>query len=282
VHDKFIDKFVTQVLIFDEVDLSTFNVLAYPVECWSWDDLVIESTKPSSSVGQGHEKLFYLGQKPLSTTLRLDLSASKVKKGGFKIAAFGTSTTNLFKSNGMDICAKRTYHINERVIEKNGTLTMESVNIPYDGRKQFQNLSMEITCTVWAQALLDLVYSFISQEGQPPFNLPKFRFVESALAMERSLEDSKQNNVVFLVEEVIAEEKQVPFRKYLNNVSPIPLMMTCKEDEDRAMFLAFSQHVQYWKTKKQVFVSDYQGISSNQFRVNKFTPHLTSQAEIPC
>jgi hypothetical protein len=25
------------------------------------------------------------------------------------------------------------------------------------------------------------------------------------------------------------------------------------------MFLAFSQHVQYWKTKKQVFVSDYQG-----------------------
>jgi len=80
--------------------------------------------------------------------------------------------------------------------------------------------------------------------------------------MESSLDDGKQNNAVFLVEEVIAEEKQGPFRKYLNNVSPIPLMMTCKEDEDRALFLAFSQHVQYWKTKKQVFVSDYQGGNS--------------------
>ena len=118
---------------------------------------------------------------------------------------------------------------------------------------------MEVACTVWAQALLDLVYNFISQEGQPPINIPEFHFVESALAMESSLNDSKSNNTVFLVEEVITEEKQGRFRKYLNIVSPVPLMMTCKDDEDRAMFLAFSQHVQYWKTKKQVFVSDYQG-----------------------
>jgi hypothetical protein len=37
------------------------------------------------------------------------------------------------------------------------------------------------------------------------------------------------------------------------------LAMDTKKDEERANFLAFSQHVQYWKTKKQVFVSDYQG-----------------------
>jgi hypothetical protein len=159
----------------------------------------------------------------------------------------------------MDICAKRSYHTEERVIEKNGAYMMKTLDIPFEGRKQFQNLTMEIACTVWAQALLDLVYTFVSQEGQPPFNIPKFRFVESALAMESSLDEGKQKNAVFLVEEVIAEENQGRFRKYLNNVSPVPLMMTCKEDEDRAMFLAFSQHVQYWKTKKQVFVSDYQG-----------------------
>jgi hypothetical protein len=51
--------------------------------------------------------------------------------------------------------------------------------------------------------------------------------------MESSLDDGKQNNAVFLVEEVIAEEKQGLFRKYLNNVSPVPLMTTCKEDEER-------------------------------------------------
>ena len=47
--------------------------------------------------------------------------------------------------------------------------------------------------------------------------------------------------------------------KYLNNVSPEPLVMATKEDEEQAKFLAFSQHVQYWKTKKHMFVSEYQG-----------------------
>ena len=211
-----------------------FNVLAYPVECWSWDDLLNESTKPTSSVGQEPEKLFYLGQKPLLTTLQLDLSASKVKKGGFKIAAFGTSTTSLFKSNGMDICAKQFYHTEEQVIEKNGAYMMKTVDILFECRKQFQNLTMEIACVVWAQALLNLVYSFISQDSevQPPFDIPKFRFVESALAMENSLDDGKQNKTIFLVEEVIAKENQGCFWKYLNNVLPVPLMMTCKEDEN--------------------------------------------------
>ena len=183
-------------------------------------------------------------------------------KGGFKVAALGTSTTHLFKSNTPDICAKRTYHSVEHVVEQNGSFVTKSDDIPYEGRKQFQNLSMEIACTVWAQALLDLVYKFISQEdsGCCPLNVPKFRYVELALAMEGSPDGTKkQNGAVFLVEEVIAEEREGPFRKYLNNVSPVPLTTTCKEDEIRAKFLAFSQHVQYWKTKKQVFVSDYQG-----------------------
>ena len=66
----------------------------------------------------------------------------------------------------------------------------------------------------------------------------------------------------FLLEEVIDENTEGPFRKYLNNVSPEPLVMETKKDEEWAKFLAFSQHVQYWKTKKQVFVSDYQGKQS--------------------
>ena len=64
---------------------------------------------------------------------------------------------------------------------------------------------------------------------------------------------------VFLIEEVIRGDEQGPFRKYLNNVSPVPLPISCGDDDERAKFLSFSQHVQYWKTKKQAFVSDYQG-----------------------
>lgn len=202
--------------------------------------------------------------------LQLDLSSSKIKKGGFKLAAFGTSTTCLFKStDATEICAKRTYIVVERVISdsrSNGSLVTKSIDVPHDSRKQFQNLSMEIACAVWARALLNLVYDFIDKErkrvGRIPFNIPRFRFVELALAMEHdsAAVGGRQNlNSVFLIEEVITEDQQGPFRKYLNNVSPTPLIMSSEEDNERAKFLSFSQHVQYLKTMKQAFVSDYQG-----------------------
>ena len=72
----------------------------------------------------------------------------------------------------------------------------------------------------------EYVYKFISKEdsGCCPLNVPKFRYVDLALAMEGSPDGTKkQNGAVFLVEEVIAEEREGPFRKYLNNVSPVPL-----------------------------------------------------------
>lgn len=123
---------------------------------------------------------------------------------------------------------------------------------------------MEVACNSWAQALLDLVYDFIAkgmcQSGPPRFHIPKFHFVELAIAMEHlALNAGNQKDVVFLVEEVIKGDQQGPFRKYLNNVSPVPLAMNCNKDNIRAKFLAFTQHVQYWKRKKQVFVSNYQG-----------------------
>lgn len=248
------------------VELSKFNVLAYPVECWKWADLVNEPSQPSLSTHRESMKTFYLEKNLLSTTLQLDLLPLRIKKCGFKIAAFGTSTTSLFKSSIMqDICAKRTYHVVERVtvsdLAANGSLVTTCIDVPHDSRKQFQNLAMEVACIIWAQALLDDIYDFITEElghlpGDPPFQIPQFRFVESALAMEVSPD---QKAAVFLVEEVIAEDQQGPFRKYLNNVSPVPLTMSHKEDKDRASFLAFTQHVQYRKTKKQAFVSDYQG-----------------------
>ena len=98
------------------VELSIFNVLAYPVERWKWVDLVNEPSQPSLSTHRESMKTFYLEKNPLSTTLQLDLSPLRTKKGDFKIAAFGTSTTSLFKSSvTQNICAKRTYHVVERV-----------------------------------------------------------------------------------------------------------------------------------------------------------------------
>jgi hypothetical protein len=207
----------------------------------------------------------------MTSTLQLDLTTSNLKKGGFKLAAFGTSMPGVFKAgcHGADsgaICAKRTYNAVERVVEVNGSLTKKIVNVPHEGEKQFQNLTMEVSCLVWAQALLDIVYDFIKEEsdldiGGPmnlPFHVPQFRFVKAAIAMEQSSSTSVKKTT-FLLEEVIDSNTEGPFRKFLNNVSAEPLVMKTKEDEEWAKFLAFSQHLQYWKTKKQVFVSDYQG-----------------------
>ena len=81
-------------------------------------------------------------------------------------------------------------------------------------------------------------------------------FVEAALAIEQ-VEDGKDARV-FLLEEVIGKDEG-RFWKYMNNVSPIPPQFADKKDEERAQFLAFTQHVQYFKMKKLAFVSDYQG-----------------------
>ncbi|KAF8228633.1 hypothetical protein L208DRAFT_1290489 [Tricholoma matsutake] len=123
---------------------------------------------------------------------------------------------------------------------------------------------MEVSCLVWAQALLDIIYDFIKEESdlegptKLPFCIPQLCFVKVAIAIEQSSSTSAKKTT-FLIEEVIDENTEGPFRKYLNNVSAEPLVIETKEDEEWAKFLAFSQHVQYWKTKKQVFVSDYQG-----------------------
>ena len=237
----------------------------HPVECRTWAQLLGQAAESNQISMSKEGNNFYLG-KPLASTLQLDLATPKIKKGGFKLAAFGTSMPGVFKVGGVEaICAKRTYNAVERIVDVGGSLTKKVVNVPHEGEKQFQYLMMEVSCLVWAQALLDIVYDFVKEGAEDfmkiPFNILQFRFVNAAIAIEQSSSMSVKKTT-FLLEEVIDEDMEGPFRKYLNNVSPEPLVMETKEDEMRAKFLAFSQHVQYWKTKKQVFVSDYQGKQS--------------------
>jgi alpha-kinase family protein len=239
----------------------------YPVEFRTWAQLLDQTadSEPSNEISVGKEgNSFYLG-KPRPSALQLDLTPSKVKKGGFKLAAFGTSMPGVLieSANSEAICAKRTYDAVERVVEVNGSLTKKIVPVPHEGAKLFQNLTVEVKCLVWAQALLDIVYDFVKGESDPPFHVPQFRFVKAAIAIEQSSSTvTSVKKTSFLLEEDIDSATEGKFRKFLNNVSPEPLVMKTKEDEQRANFLAFSQHVQYWKTKKQVFVSDYQGRKS--------------------
>ncbi|KAG5634814.1 hypothetical protein H0H81_000625 [Sphagnurus paluster] len=201
-------------------------------------------------------KNFYLG-KPIALTLQLNLAPWNMKKGGFKLAAFGSSMPAVFEANG--VCAKHTYHPFKRVVDVGGSLAKKVVDVPHEGEKQFKYLTMEVSCLVWAQALLNIVYDFVKETNQlTPFPIPQFRFVKAAMAIKQSLLPGVKKTA-FLLEEIIDPNTEGKFRKYLNNVSPEPLVMKIKEDMDCANFLVFSQQVQYFKTKKQVFVSDYQG-----------------------
>jgi hypothetical protein len=239
----------------------------YPVECPTWEQLLNHAESAElPQLPMNKQGTNYYFQNPLTSMLQLDLAMSMMKRGGFKLAAFGTSMPPIFNAKAMGtkaICTKHAYNPVERVVEVNGSLTTKNVYVPHEGEKQFQCLIMEVTCLVWAQALLGIVYDLIEAEtkecGKVPFNIPQLCFVRAAIAIESTL----LKRTTFLVEEVIDAGVEGPFRKYINNVSLEPLEMETKEDKEWAKFLAFSQHVQYWKTRKHAFVSDYQGTSFN-------------------
>ncbi|KAF8056047.1 hypothetical protein FPV67DRAFT_1678847 [Lyophyllum atratum] len=239
-------------------DLKAIHVTIYPVEHHTLSQL-LEMCSGKNLVN--HKA--YLGP-PGEATLQLELSSKKQKKGGFKLSSFGTASRPLF-GQSRDVCAKQTYYEKSGSVRSKGKEIQVTQNIPHDGRTQAQNLTMEIACLAWARVLLDLVYAFVEKGIQakgkpPPFYIPQLRFVDAALAVEHA--DSAKESQVFLLEEVIGGEREGAFRKYMNNVSPVPLPLSDKEDQERALFLAFSQHVQYFKTRKLVFVSDYQGGNS--------------------
>ncbi|KAF8151403.1 hypothetical protein B0H34DRAFT_755565 [Crassisporium funariophilum] len=240
-------------------DLKTIRVTIYPVKHHTLSQLLDMCSGTNSQV----DHKAYLGP-PGEATLQLELSSKKQKKGGFKLSSFGTASRALF-GQSRDVCAKQTYYEKSGTVKSKGKEIQVTQNIPHDGRTQAQNLTMEIACLVWARVLLDLVYAFIEKGIQakgerPPFHIPQLRFVDAALAVEHA--NSGKESQVFLLEQVIGGEGEGAFWKYMNNVSPVPLPLSDKEDQEHALFLAFSQHVQYFKTRKLVFVSDYQGGNS--------------------
>ena len=126
--------------------------------------------------GKRFDYKHYLGPAK-DMTLRLDLSPKNQKKGGFKLASFGTASQHIFNDT-FDICAKQTFYQKRTMTDQVGQAAKEVMhNIPHDGVTQIRGLSMEISCLVWARVLLDLVYKFIEKgialHGEPPFHIPQ-------------------------------------------------------------------------------------------------------------
>ncbi|KLO05214.1 hypothetical protein SCHPADRAFT_839679, partial [Schizopora paradoxa] len=181
-------------------------------------------------------------------------------RGAFKCATFGEVSPKL-PCGTTSIVAKQTME-SARGTSKHSSST--NGDIPMVGKDQLAHLGDEITCLMWASAFTIAVGQYVTQvitvKGDPPFDVPHFEYVTGALAMEVTFNHAQEKRVnAWLLERCLTEDEQGPWRKYINNDSPVPLKTKNEDDLNRANFLAFSQHLQYKITGKLAFVSDYQG-----------------------
>ncbi|KAI9058420.1 hypothetical protein FKP32DRAFT_1680825 [Trametes sanguinea] len=237
-------------------NMSSITVQVRPI--LKYDSLDALSRISSSAGG-----LDYIGAS-VPGRLMLDTSPATSKHGTFKRAQFGTLTTDvaLFlprehdQFSSVDICAKQAFF-----------LSPEGRRFPHQGHKQARLLMSDIQCLVWAQTLLRTAYEYIEEvtsgpgwEGPSP-EVPQLRFVQAALAITDSV--PKDKATAYLIEEVIdVPTSGKKWHKYINNDSAKTLPQYNKEANLRAQFLAFTQHVQLWRTRGMAFVTDYQGWGS--------------------
>jgi hypothetical protein len=184
----------------------------------------------------------------LEFTLMYDLKA-KPKYGAFKQAVFGyVDRPALWNLNSTSVAIKQCFY----------TSPSTGSRVLYDKHSQLTKITAELNCLRWASALMGMVYSFIDEHKttnsiSPSFLIPEMFFVKSALAI------SETDQEVFLLEEVINEEVEGPFIKYIGNGSVKPYDFLKNEERRRGDFLSFCQHVQFLKTKGLAFVGDFQG-----------------------
>ncbi|KAK7016027.1 hypothetical protein R3P38DRAFT_2637112 [Favolaschia claudopus] len=133
---------------------------------------------------------------------------------------------------------------------------------------EHSKILMEANVLFWATSIMNFTYSFIyhfiqSSSERPPFEISEIRFVRAGVAIVHNQSTGPTTlkcsiSRTYLIEERINEAKD-GFYKFINNGSAVPLTMTRKDASELSEFLAFTQHVQFYKTKGAVYLSDLQG-----------------------
>ncbi|KAI0645259.1 hypothetical protein C8Q79DRAFT_1104724 [Trametes meyenii] len=253
--------------------------------------------------------LDYLGE-PISGQLMLDTSASATKHGAFKRAQFGKlytdeplfeslpASSNRVASQGTDIGLPTTASLSSINIPAISVCAKQAVYptphgnsehpIPHIAQQQGKLLMTEVQCLVWAQALLKLAYDFVEEQdnllGSIAMVVPKMHFVDAALAIVDGT-DSKHPTAYLIEQSIPVPTSGVKWRKYINNDSPKPIPQYDVMENERAQFLAFTQHVQMWKTRGLAIVTDYQGygalLSDPQINTNPRLGNLFASGNLP-
>ncbi|KAJ6459611.1 hypothetical protein C8R45DRAFT_1109479 [Mycena sanguinolenta] len=189
--------------------------------------------------------------------------------GTFKTASLGYLTLIHLGANGVGtkpakcVAAKRMYVRRAKPTESNSNGWVMNRLMPTD---EYRKTLMEANILPWANSMMRFTYSFIDHFIQispltPPFEIPHVRFVHAGVAVQLSGSVVPASSTIwrsYLIKEFI-DEGQDGFHKFLNNGSAVPLLSKDNSVSALAEFLSFTQHVQYYKTKAMLYLSDLQG-----------------------
>ncbi|KAI6005573.1 hypothetical protein EDD15DRAFT_2358723 [Pisolithus albus] len=205
-----------------------------------------------------------------------DSNLAVIGVGAFKTAQKAQLNLSPLRTSGLgsqlnhDVVLKRPY-IDDHPTEPGPPFTC------YTLKDKSSMLYHEANVLYWAKALLKMTYDFVDcaiqgAEALPPFDIPRLRFVDAGLLLtyssaavatpEGSKRPAKPSGMVctmFLAEEFIPTMSDADFVKYIHNGNAVPCELISERAEEIALFLAFTQHVQYTRTGGQVYISDYQG-----------------------
>ncbi|KAF4618216.1 hypothetical protein D9613_011571 [Agrocybe pediades] len=228
------------------------------VSCYSIDPISFNDLCNGKPIIDRNEHLAYLSYYP---------EAGFLGKGTFKTAHSATlrwisssPSQGLTPTNGssLQVALKRPYD------DRHTRGALKRFNCEDEGRK----VHTEATNLGWASSLLKFSYHFIddfvNRHPHPPFDIPRFRFVEGAIAYaEKPIEAGSSkapvtsHRAVYLLEELIPTD--TPFLKYIHNGEAVPLQDAWEPGYETGVFLCFIQHVQFAQTHGQAYVSDFQG-----------------------
>ncbi|KIJ08082.1 hypothetical protein PAXINDRAFT_89386 [Paxillus involutus ATCC 200175] len=157
-------------------------------------------------------------------------------------------------------------------IRKDGFSQPKPPYTRYSTTDELEKVFCEANVLYWAKALMKMTYDFIERnlgkaKEPPPFEIPRIRFVEAGLVLAyaqttKGLRGPRAGTVsiAYLAEEEIKSDEG--FVKYIHNGDCTPIPEPHEPGYDIALFLAFTQHVQYLKTSGLAYISDYQGSCS--------------------
>lgn len=187
--------------------------------------------------------------------------------GAFKTAHFGRLTLTPMAVSGLGQTAQEEVAVKRPYFKSKGGKVMR-----YVINDELRKVLVEANVMYWATSLLNFAQAFINRAiaaspTPPPFQVPQFRFVRSAVAITHdvvqgvTVSGATTMRAAYLLEELISMETDEEFVKYVHNgdATPLPDIEEVSAYE-LARFLCFIQHIQYQKTDGKVYISDFQGV----------------------